>query len=954
MVEDIICARIKTADGKITTIPKSVIAWSGVPLYIAMQNGAAGSSSPDLLDVGCSSQEAAEFVVRYSEDARQMALLSKSPLLLMRVLELAFAIGSERLFFDGCLLLGDQLKWSTRSPLSAVLDGSRSSSELFQVFSDVVVSVRERFCLPRSSRNEDALLKAEIHAARAGLTLSTVGEACSADVQADVAQFEVNLKYIASFQPCIWQPNAECISCPDCGTALRTYFGLPKMGAISHCRACGKGKCTACVGFRVHKSLARVERPPNEPPDTTTFRKVCSGCFKRVSADMKYLFLSNAFMLSGLGILEISVLRFVCDDWRGAAELCLREYHNMLYTSRMRSEQSQALRKLVASSAVFYRGHPQAVIFLARSFDWGSFGEDRDQAVSVIEETIRGLLNPTHYVHQIPHLHIFCTRACPQMTPELCGYQLLEALRDAPPDDDILRFRQMAVELVLCGRSGDSFTYALIPLLADTFASGGAVSQEALDCLLEISSRSPSWGLAVFLEVRSRGSRESWVCGITQKILSRCGALSDCVRRTGDFLELLDGIDSSHGREGIALSFRKHAAQMNLTAGLANPCDASSSMLMLRPLVYPFDASVTIIGVDLRETSVKTLSNSKPAMFTLVADTGNRYQILHKRESVRKDAVVSSICSILQHVIVQNNLLWPTERNDEICLPNYGVIPISTETGLIEIVKGQTLQRIYDDGQLRRGRSFSQSVGFPSHSSSHLQQSVNALDRTVDVSRESSIEAPLLSTLKTLHQNEPGASPESRQRKVGRRFLASAKFFLVLNYILAIGDRHRDNVVLTPDGYILHIDFGYILGRVPPPEERLHVLVARSYVRFDGDFESCVRHYQRLLYQIDDRSELSDQDAIDGFLAQTADLFLALRPQTYAILILLQHLLNCGELVGNTSDSLAERLRNITMGGTAQSDAKKEFIRRIRESIGAESIRDWMYTKAKSIRAMLF
>jgi len=196
-------------------------------------------------------------------------------------------------------------------------------------------------------------------------------------------------------------------------------------------------------------------------------------------------------------------------------------------------------------------------------------------------------------------------------------------------------------------------------------------------------------------------------------------------------------------------------------------------------LPLPLDPSVRIVSVISQKAYVfksalqpcklvfKTVGGPGPGDNSLPGTGFGEYMVIFKNgDDLRQDQLVLQIIQLMDNLLRRENL--------DLKLTPYKALASSSRHGFVQFVPSTTVGAVLKE-----------------HSNSILN-----FFRT----HAPDSEAPL------------GVAPE-----VMDNYVKSCAGYCIITYILGVGDRHNDNLVLTTTGKLFHVDFGFILGRDPKP-----------------------------------------------------------------------------------------------------------------------------------------
>ncbi|KAL4759766.1 phosphatidylinositol 3-kinase VPS34 [Aspergillus foveolatus] len=229
--------------------------------------------------------------------------------------------------------------------------------------------------------------------------------------------------------------------------------------------------------------------------------------------------------------------------------------------------------------------------------------------------------------------------------------------------------------------------------------------------------------------------------------------------RQGEFVAVLSKIskDIRFARENRPIKIEKLKKYLR---------DPKNDLLQFDPpLPLPLDPDVMVTGCFPEESNVFKSSLS-PLLITFKTTEGRKYPILFKvGDDLRQDQLVIQIIILMDRLLQKENL--------DLKLTPYRILATNATAGAMQFIPSTSL---------------------------------------------SAVSAKYKTVLAYLKANNPDENePLGVRKETMDTYIKSCAGYCVITYLLGVGDRHLENLLLAPDGHFFHADFGFILGRDPKP-----------------------------------------------------------------------------------------------------------------------------------------
>lgn len=530
-----------------------------------------------------------------------------------------------------------------------------------------------------------------------------------------------------------------------------------------HCRACGRIFCYYCCSNWV-KLPSSKEHLPQAPPGSMfqsvvnmvvgdKTERVCDICSTKLR-ELEQLEVIISIFERWLDLQDLGKVLTVSKVWYKASLYCLSKLREIQYRLPFKQLTKREI-SMLNLNRTYFTGHNKWMVQLIRMANLTKENEVKE-IIDMLRDTKRrncwGLM---------------CSRSC---QPHLSGIDVVQLISINP--------LPLNISTILV-KSLDTLSDQLVSMCLPLFRKQVLYELQCdeyvfVDWLFTYGMKKPDMMMA-------------WLVDINHQRWDQ--------RYDGLFWHLMNRI-----RKENQTRFAKLDSIFN-TLSILKAEDASTPLIKS---LYNTWWSMEKIDLPLGEFSGIDISNVKempskmrPIKVPLILKEGSdeRKNILIKRDDVRQDYLIQRIISLMTYLIKSEMKIDPQ-------VITYGIIPISPELGIIEMVEDAvTLSEILTDGFT-------------------IQNYI-------------------------IEHNQSKVVAELRER-----FIRSTAAYCVITYLLGVGDRHLDNIMIHQRGSLFHIDYGWIMGCDPKLTETIVRISPEMLDAMGGRESDNYRHFRELCTQV--------------------------------------------------------------------------------------------------------
>ena len=234
------------------------------------------------------------------------------------------------------------------------------------------------------------------------------------------------------------------------------------------------------------------------------------------------------------------------------------------------------------------------------------------------------------------------------------------------------------------------------------------------------------------------------------------------------------------------------------------------------PLMLPLDASISVTGI-VAEKSTIFKSNLFPLRLEFTTVT-NRSTTSDAAEMEGSSTLPDSITSSLMEEDEEGSLMHDASNPRDSKEGDVGQYTLIFKNG-DDLRQDQLVIQLFSlmDRLLRNENLDLKMTPYRVLATGSIDGMVQFVDSLSIAAILSAHQNSLLNFLRAHHPQPTSLSTYGVDPVVFETFIRSCAGYCVVTYLLGVGDRHLDNLLLSSDGHFFHVDFGYILGRDPKP-----------------------------------------------------------------------------------------------------------------------------------------